>query len=458
MSKTIIGLFLLFPFCVVSPATARELLAEQTEKLRQIIVDNGKAHADLVELTKLGHRLSGSAGNERAVKWAEAKMKAYGLDRVWLQPVEVPRWERGSSEHAEILGNQPDPLRVAALGNSPGTGDAGITAEVVEVKSLKEVESLGSRVKGKIVFYNRPMEPSPKDSFEAYGRAVDQRTQGPTLAARYGAVATLVRSMTSLPDDDHPHTGMTSYRPNQKIPAAALSTKSANALARALSTNAGVKVKLQLSAREFPNVTSYNVIGEIKGSQPDQIVLVGGHLDSWDLSPGAHDDGAGVVQSIEVLRAFKEAQIPPKRTLRAVLFAAEEIGGVGGAEYAKQAHARNEKHLAAIESDRGGFAPVGFAIDGSPALVKLFQPWTKYLSSVGADLIKRGGSGSDVGPLSEGGTLTIGYLPDGTHYFDVHHSEIDTIERTTAKDINGGAAAMAILVHLISESGIPSPK
>ena len=271
----------------------------------------------------------------------------------------------------------------------------------MEVHGLDEVEKLGKAVAGKIVFYNRPMTAGGRSSYGSYGRTVDQRYRGAAVAARQGAVAVLVRSMTSLPDDDHPHTGMLKYETGvAMIPAAALSTHSANELSTLLKSDPKIKVNLKLSCAQHPEVSSFNVIGELTGRDlPHEFVLVGGHLDSWDLGTGAHDDGTGVVQSIEVVRALKALGLRPRRTVRVVLFMAEEFGGMGAEEYARQAKAKGEKHFAAIESDSGGFAPIGFGVSGTDQQVAAVKRFAPYLGLFHADSIEKGGGGTDIAPL-----------------------------------------------------------
>jgi Zn-dependent M28 family amino/carboxypeptidase len=355
-------------------------------------------------------------------------------------------------------------LQVAALGGSVGTPAQGITAQVIEVQSLQEAQKLGARARGKIIFYNRPLAPSPVDPFEAYSGAIDQRISGAIVAAKMGAAASIIRSLSTLPDDDHPHTGSMGYSHSvTKIPAAALSTHGANQLSSLLKKSPDLKLRLQLSAQRLPSVESYNVMAEITGSEyPNQIVLVGGHLDSWDLSPGAHDNGTGVAHSIEVLRAIQAAgtrlNFKPKRTIRAVLFMSEEWGGIGSEEYARQAQSSGERHIAAIESDRGGFAPVGFSVGkenkGASRLVERFKSWNAFLSHTRGSKTVLGFSGTDVEPLAKLGCATIGFLPEATHYFDLHHSALDQLGAVQASDLSEGAAAMASLAYLISEYGL----
>jgi carboxypeptidase Q len=437
-------------------SSADDPLADVTRKIAAEITEKGKAYDDLKELTTLGPRLSGSEGAAKAVEWAKKKMESYGFDRVVLQPAMVPHWTRGDVERATVTSTaKPITLKVAALGNSIGTPKEGISAGVVEVQGLDEVRNLGTALRGKIVFYNRPMNPKRKNTFRAYGEAVDQRVAGASAAAKQGAVAVLVRSMSTLPDEEYPHTGMMSYEKGiDMIPAAAISTHSANELSALLKSDPKLTVNLLLSCAQHPLVPSFNVIGEITGRElPHEYVVVGGHLDSWDLGTGAHDDGAGVVQSIEVVRALKALGLRPRRTVRCVLFMAEELGGIGANEYAARAKEKGEKHYAAIESDRGGAAPVGFAVEGSEKNLAAVKRWAPYLAPLHADLIEKGGSGTDVEPLAPLGAITIGYVPESTHYFDYHHSARDRIEAVDAKELNGGAAAMAVLSYLLAEKG-----
>ncbi len=421
--------------------------------LKNNILTEGSSFADLRELTQsIGPRLTGSGGASQAVDWAVAKLRAYQLDRVYRQPVIVPHWERGSQETAYIIGTHGKTnLNVTALGRSAGAN--GLEAEVLEVQNLGQVRTLGEAVRGKIVFFNRAMNPNLQDPFEAYGQAVDQRSKGPSLAASYGAAAVLVRSMTTLADDDHPHTGATSFKDGiAPIPAAALSTHAANILSQQLAKDRSLKVHLELSARNLPDLTSYNVIGEITGRErPDEIVLVGGHLDSWDLAQGAHDDGAGVTQSMDVCRAIKSLGIHPRRTIRCVLFMTEELGGIGGEEYAKQAAMNHERHIMALESDRGGFAPQKFSVDGSTSEIEGINSWLSDFTDLGIHQIYQGGAGTDVEPLKELGALTMEVIPDPTHYFDYHHAATDTFEAVDEIELKKGAAALATMIYRFSE-------
>jgi hypothetical protein len=434
-----------------------DLLVATTGKIREEVLTKGRAYEDLKELTALGHRLSGSEGAAKAVEWARHKMESYGFDRVQLQPVLVPQWTRGDIEEATVATSpQPVALQVCALGNSVGTPREGIEANVVEVQGLEEVQKLGAAVRGKIVFYNRPMDLLRKDTGKAYGSAVDQRVGGAAAAAKQDAVAVLVRSLTTVPDDEHPHTGIVIYeKDGTKIPAAALSTRSANKLSALLKSNPNLTVCLKLSAAQHPPVPSFNVLGELKGRDlPEEYVVVGGHLDSWDLGTGAHDDGAGVVHSIEAVRALQALGLRPRRTVRVVLFMAEEFDGSGAVEYARQASAKKEKHIAALESDSGGFAPVGFSVQGKDPPLAALKRWAPYLAPLHADSIVEGHSGADVSKLADQGTLLLGFTPVTTHYFDFHHSTRDRIEAVNRDELHQGAAAIAILTYLLAEKGL----
>jgi Iap family predicted aminopeptidase len=427
-----------------------------TRRISGEVTTNGQAYANLRELTAIGPRLSGSDGAAKAIEWARRKLESCGCDRVVLQPALVPHWTRGDVERATVTaGSKQVDLKVTALGPSVGTPKEGVEAGVVEVHGLDEVEKLGHAVRGKIVFYNRAMR-SDRSGYGSYGKTVDQRYRGAAVAAKQGAVAVLVRSMTSLPDDDHPHTGMLHYEKGvPMIPAAAVSTHGANELSSLLKSDPKLKVRLTLSAAQHPETASFNVIGELTGRDlPHEYVVVGGHLDSWDLATGAHDDGTGVVQSIEVVRALKALGLRPRRTVRVVLFMAEEFGGLGANQYAAQAKAKGEKHFAAIESDSGGFAPIGFGVSGTDEQVASVKRWAPYLAFFHADSIKKGGGGTDIAPLAPLGTVTIGYNPDGSHYFDFHHSSRDRIEAVNREELHAGAGAITLLAYLLAEKGL----
>lgn len=420
---------------------------------------NGKSYENLKYLCKnIGHRLSGSESADKSIKWAKKLMEDYGFDKVYLQEVMVPHWVRGEKESAKITGSKSvgeKSLRVCALGGSVACTE-GITAEVVEVKNFEELKSLGEeKVKGKIVFFNRPMNPNHINAFEAYGGAVDQRGMGAAESAKYGAVGTLVRSM-ALRHDDYPHTGaMRYYDSIPKIPAAAISTNDAEMLSKLLKEEKSVKVSLKMNCQSLEDVKSYNVIGEIKGSEfPDEIIVVSGHLDSWDAGEGAHDDGAGCMQSVEVLRLLKTLGIKPKRTIRAVMYMNEENGLRGAKKYAENAKATGEKHIAAIESDAGAFSPRGFGIDAVQGKTEKVLKWKPLLEQFGLHELELGHSGADIHQLKSDETALFGLFPDSQRYFDYHHANTDVFEAVNKRELELGGAAMAALVYLIDKYGL----
>ncbi len=385
----------------------------------------GKSYEMLSDLClKIGPRLSGSPGAAAAVEWSRHLMKTYDFDSVWMQSVMVPHWVRGQQEVAHIINSKKMGtvnLSVCALGGSVGTGPSGVSAPVIEVKNFDELKQLGPKAAGKIIFFNRPMDPTRLNTFAAYGGAVDQRGSGASEAAKLGAVAVIVRSM-GLNPEDYPHTGALHYTPNvEQIPAVAISTKHADLLAKLLKGEKELNVYIETHCEMLDDAPSFNVIGQLNGGEyKDEIIDIGGHLDSWDLAQGAHDDGAGCVQSIEVLRLFKELGIKPKRTLRAVMFMNEENGLRGGKTYADLAKAKKENHLAAIESDEGGFTPRGFTMTASDAVKNKIKSWKPLLEPYGLTDFDHPGGGADIGPMGELGTALIGYLPDSQRYFDYH--------------------------------------
>lgn len=422
-----------------------------------------KAYTWLTTLTKdIGNRLSGSENSLKAIEWAKATMDTLGFDSVWLQPVMVPHWERGVNEQVVMVSKQigAHQLKALALGQSPGTGPKGIRAEVVEVKSLDELRGLPDiAVDGKIVFFNRPMDLGLTSTFSAYGGAADQRTSGPMLAAEKGAIGCVIRSLSTR-QDDYPHTGMTELSKNiDNIPSLALSTNDATFLSETLKKGPVELVIYTHSKMYEEYVLSYNVIAEIKGStHPEEIILVGGHFDSWDVGEGAHDDGSGCMHSMEVLYRLKKMGYKPNRTLRCVFFMNEENGLRGGRAYADSSFAKNEYHLAAIESDAGGFTPQSFGISAGAntsldtamshmsGFMELLEPYDIEL--------KAGGGGADIGPLKPNAGVLMGLRPDSSRYFDFHHSALDVLENVHPRELAAGAAALTSLVFLIDQYGI----
>ena len=409
----------------------------------------------------IGPRLAGSPGAEAAVFSMKRLMDTLGFDTVYLQPCIVPRWDRGAPAAGRIVNNAvvgTEELRVTSLGNSIGTGPDGITAPIVEVFSLQEVEDLGrAGVAGKIVFFNRPMDPTQIKTFNAYGGAVDQRGNGHIVAAKYGARAALVRSMTTGLDDV-PHTGAVApAEAGMAIPAISVSTNDAEKLSRLL-RQGEVRVHLQSNGRNLPPVPSFNVIGEIRGSDyPDEIVLVGGHLDSWDVGEGAHDDGAGIVHALQVLPLWQKIGHKPKRTFRCVLFMNEENGLAGGRAYWAASNEKKEFHLAALESDSGGFTPRGFSAQGrEDVFTKDFRRingWLPLLEPYGLSF-SSGGSGADISGLKSQGGLLIGFKPDSQRYFDFHHTTTDVFENVNKRELELGAASITSLLYLIDNYGL----
>ena len=404
---------------------------------------------------QIGGRLSGSINYDRSVKWGKEELDMIDIDSVWLQPVMIPKWVRGAPEYAHIESSPGNTISVpiAALGGSISTPSIGISANVIEVKNFKELNNIGSdSVKGKLVFYSRPMDPTLINTFEAYGGSVNQRTQGAVEAAKLGAIGVIVRSMTTSLDD-YPHTGSTYYEGlslNQRIPAAAISTNGAELLSSMLSLNSNIKFFFRQNSKNFPDVLSHNVIGQINGSEkPDEIIVIGGHLDSWDLGDGSHDDGSGIVQSMEVLRILKSLNYIPKRTIRVVLFANEENGLRGGNKYAAEAMLNNEKHFFALESDAGGFTPRGFSFDTSDKEFKTIKKFETLFIKYGMNNFFIGGSGADIGPLKDSKVILAGLRPDTQRYFDYHHAASDTFDKINKRELELGAAAMTALVYLL---------
>jgi carboxypeptidase Q len=431
----------------------------QLRRMADDILRKNAAYENLRFLCKkVGPRLSGSAGAEKAVTETARMLREAGADTVYLQPCMVPHWVRGAKEEAYItLSNgKTYPLKAAALGNSVGTPAKGISAGIIEVKNFAELDKLGKAgIEGKIVFYNYPMDPTNVATFRSYGQAGAYRGNGPSMAAKYGAVGVMIRSLASNVDD-FPHTGATRYNDSfPKLPAIAISTRDADYLSEALQKKQVTKAYFKSNAEMLPDVQSYNVVGEIRGSEfPDEIITVGGHLDSWDLAEGAHDDGAGCVQSIEVIRVMKAMGIKPKRTIRAVMFMNEENGLRGGTAYADQAKKENKKFIFALESDAGGFVPRGFGVSASPEQVKKIFAWKPLFVPYGAGDFNVGGGGADIGPLRPLGTAMAGLSPDSQRYFDVHHAASDVFEAVSPRELNLGAIAMAGLIYLVSEYGL----
>jgi len=426
------------------------------DKVYNEALSNGQSYEWLDYLSnEIGGRLSGSINYDRSVKWGKDELNLIGIDSVWLQPVMIPKWVRGAPEYAHIESSPGNTISVpiAALGGSISTPSIGISANVIEVKSFDELNNIGKdSISGKIIFFNRKMDPTLINTFQSYGGSVNQRTQGAAKAAKLGAIGVIVRSMTTTLDD-YPHTGSMYYdglELNERIPAAAISTNGAELLSSMLSLNPNIKFFFRQNSKNFPDVLSYNVIGQIDGSErSDEIIVVGGHLDSWDLGDGSHDDGAGIVQSMEVLRILKSLNYKPKRTIRVVLFANEENGLRGGNKYAELAKKNNETHFFALESDAGGFTPRGFSFDTSESEFNSLKEFKHLFKEYGADNFIIGGSGADIGPLKDNKIILAGLRPDPQRYFDYHHAASDTFDKINKRELELGAAAMTALVYLL---------
>lgn len=429
------------------------------DRLREAGLSGERARDLLVRIAAAGPRLTGSPEAEAAVAITRDLMAELGLSRVHTEPVEVGHWVRGRVAEAAVAAvpsRAAVPLAVCALGGSVATPRQGLTAPVVEVLSLDQVDALGDAVRGKIVFYNRPMDRRLAEPFAAYGGAADQRVSGAARAARRGAVAVLVRSLT-FRTDGQPHTGMLRYDPGTpRIPAAAIATADADLLSGLLRGGTEVAVSLRLDCRDLGRTGSSNVVGEITGSErPDEIVLVGGHLDSWDLSVGAHDDAAGCAAALEALALLRDLGLKPRRTIRAVMFMDEEFGGTGGRAYASSPRRKGERHIVAAESDRGAFVPVALAIGGrdSAARERLLR-YADLFRPFGIAAIVPGGGGVDVGPLVEAGAAPAAVLVDAQPYFDVHHSALDVVAAVHPRELELQAIVLAALVYILAQEGV----
>lgn len=425
-------------------------------KIYDTALVQGHAYENLRSLCKdIGARITGSAEAKMAVQWGKSILEQYELDKVYLQEIKVPHWERGTKEAAWLTDEKGKvyKLHIIALGGSVGTHGL-IEGEVLQVESIEELEAMQpSQVEGKIIFFNRPFDQKMIQTFKAYGACVDQRWEGTNAASKLNAKGVVIRSMASS-SDDHPHTGSMHYDEGvNPIPGAAISTNDADLLTKWLKKGK-VILKMEMDCRIYPDQLSHNVIGELSGNKDDQIITFGGHLDSWDVGEGAHDDGAGIVQSIEALRILKDLGYEPNHTLRCVLFMNEENGNFGGKNYAKFAAEKKEKHLCAIETDRGGFLPLGFDVVGNEeqlAFVRSFMPLLKYY-----DLLKfnPGYGGVDISPLREyyPEMLQLGMSVNSQRYFDYHHSEADVFEAVNKRELELGAAAMAAIIYLVDQN------
>ena len=456
MKNYILSILIIIPFFVLSQTDEKVISDIYTNSLTK-----GQSYNWLDYLSNnIGSRLSGSLGAEKAVAWTKEELEKLGLDKVWLQPVMVPKWVRGIPEFAYIETKPGNTIKVniCALGGSISTPSTGLKAKIIEVSGVEELEKLGrDKIKDKIVFFNRPMDASLINTFESYGGCVNQRYSGAMEASKFGAIGVIVRSM-NLRIDDLPHTGSMTYgdiAPSDRIPSAAISTKHADLLSGMLKLDSNIQFYFKQNSKQLDDVLSHNVIGEITGSEyPDEYIVVGGHLDSWDLGDGAHDDGAGCTQSMEVIRLLKLSGIKPKRSIRVVLFMNEENGLRGGNKYAEIAAQKNENHIFALESDAGGFTPRGFYFDCDQSNFEQILSWKSLFKPYLIHFFELGGSGADIGPLKNETNVLSGLKPDSQRYFDYHHAPNDTFDAVNKRELELGAATMTSLIYLIDKYGI----
>ncbi|WP_374465211.1 M20/M25/M40 family metallo-hydrolase [Chryseobacterium sp.] len=426
----------------------------QFKRISTEILNNGKGYTELRELTKnIGHRLSGSEAYEKSVQWAAQKLRDAGADKVWLQEVMIPVWVRGKeSLHIQTAKGTWKSIKMLSLGNSEGTGGKDVSGEIIMVKSLEEYDQLpAEKVKGKIVFFNYPFNQGNVQTFISYRDASAYRRTTASLTAKKGGKFAIVRSLSSA-FDDVPHTGNMRYEDKvSKIPAVAIGSTTADEL-EALVKNQKVTAKLNSNCGMKGEKLSHSVIGEITGKKDQSVIVVGGHLDSWDVGEGAHDDGAGIVQSIEVLRTFKKLGIQNNHTIRVVCFANEENGVKGGIQYGKTVKEKNEKHLFAIETDAGGFAPRGIALDMDDAKRNQIKSWSNLFLPYGVYNFEERFSGTDLYPLHDMGIPAAELMPDSQRYFDIHHTVEDTFEKVNRRELLLGATALTQIIYMIDKN------
>jgi len=456
VKKTLILLISVSIFSsVIVDAQIDTLLNKKFAKITNSALRDTFGYNLLRDLCRLGPRLSGSENLINAENFILKKLAGMGLDTLYTQTFTTNNWKRGSK--AVLKSSDGNEFTISALGGSIGTNGV-IRAGLIEMSDFDELEKRKDEVKGKIVFFNFPFPQEVYESFESYGPAVNYRVNGALRAAKYGAVGVLIRSVASN-FDDVPHTGTLRYLDTiPKIPGAALGVESAVRLNSLLASNAGSGKELifdfEMDCRSEDSAPVRNIIAEIRGGEyPDDIIVVGAHIDSWDAGEGAHDDGAGVVQSVEVLHLIKKAGFKPKRTIRMVLFANEENGLVGARGYGKFAAEEAANDLAAIESDRGGFTPRGFSVDAAPEVISKMEGWLPYFTRTGLEWFRKGGSGADISQIKNAKAL-IGYVPDSQRYFTYHHSANDVFTGVDHRELELGSAAITILTMLISEFGL----
>lgn len=432
------------------------------KKIADNTLMSSAAYENLRVLCKtVGPRLAGSPGMLKAEAWARQALETAGADKVWLQECMVPNWNRGGKDEAWYSSKdgktvKKTSLDILALGNSMGTDPKGIYLQAILINDFKELEAKKDAVKGKIVVFNNIFDPRNPGTFKSYVETGTYRRAGPSMAAKYGASALLIRSITGS-TDNNPHTGALMYDTlYPKIPAAAMGLKDADELISQLKSGKEIFIYYKSGAHFLPDAIGHNVIGELAGSvYPDQYITVGGHLDSWDPAEGAHDDGAGCVHSIEVLRVLKAIGYKPRHTIRVVLFANEENGMRGGQKYAEEAKAKGEKHVFALESDAGGFTPRNFGFSLTKDQLRNVRAWLPLFEPYGISAFLDGGGGADIGPLRAAlGTPLAGFNPDGARYFDLHHARNDVFEQVNKRELDLGALNMAMLIYMVDKYGL----
>jgi len=418
-----------------------------TKLIDAALIDQGGMDKLSYLCDRIGNRLSGSPGLEKAIAWAAAQMKEDGLVNVVTPRVKVPHWVRGN-ESAALVEPISKPLNMLGLGGSVATPKKGITAEVVVVSNFDELEKRGrAGIQGKIVLFNVV--------YQGYGRTVVYRHTGASRAARLGAVAVLVRSITPV-SLQSPHTGALEYsETDPKIPAAAVTIEDAMLIQRLTDAGNSVTVHLEMEAHTLPDADSANVIGEIPGSEkPDEVVVIGGHIDSWDVGAGAQDDGSGIITALEAAHLIHKLGLQPRRTLRVVFWTNEENGGAGGIAYREWVGDRIKNHVAAIEMDGGAEKPAGFGVGGrgdAPAELSRVREIGKLLDRIDAGSIQPGGGGADIAPLMRDGVPGLAVRTAGTHYFDWHHSRADTADKVKLEDLRANIAAMAVMAFILAD-------
>lgn len=451
-----------FPLVLVAltlaPAEDAEFQAA-AERILDHQATQSRAYEILTELCDdIGHRLAGSPGADRAVQWGVESFRGFGLTGR-LHRIEVPKWVRGRAEDVRIVGPREIRLRALALGGSIATPPNGLEGSVLVVESFEELRDRADEAAGKIVLFNKRMGPDGSGGTHGYGDVVPQRVGGAIEAAKVGAVGSMIRSVGTA-DFRLPHTGMMRYEDGvPQIPHVAISTEDADLIERFVARGKDVRVSMRLDCRTLGDVPSANVIGELRGRErPDEVVVIAAHLDSWDVGQGAQDDGTGVAACIEALRTLKELDLVPRRTVRAILYMNEENGLAGGTAYAADFAGELKDHVAAIEMDIGAFGVQGFGVSAGDGGVEMVSRLLRPLAAIGADAATRGGGGADIGPMRPAGVPQLGLRSDATRYFDYHHTEADTLDKVDPTELARCSAALAYLAWALAESEEPLPR